>query len=128
MLQMLFDIDFSDYGPQEIFQRDRKLRHLVLIWFFATYFNQLGLVIFPLYLRNPQEGRYLSSYVLHPYLEKSENETSIRRAALSIGLIYETWFFTTVFGGLCLQIYINMLYLQTMTTSMKCLRWAEAII
>lgn len=67
---------------------------------------------------NPTEGRYLSSYVLNPYTNKEDT----KYIALITGGIFEAWFISTQWAGLILQIYMNLLYLQTMSTSMNGLK------
>lgn len=72
-------------------------------------------IILPFYVKNPREGRYLSSYVLNPYYDRE----STKDIAIIIGIIFEFWFISSQWGGLVIQLYINCLYLKTVSTSMR---------
>ncbi|CAL8087211.1 unnamed protein product [Orchesella dallaii] len=72
----------------------------------------------PMFVIHKSEGRYLSYHVLGTFYSHRETE----HIALAVAFVYEFWFFSTQFGAALLQIYINSLYLQTMSTSMNGLR------
>lgn len=108
----------TEYLEKELYERDRRNRHLTMLILFTSYILQMTLVMIPLHLTNPTEGRYLSSYILTPYLKKEDT----KYAALAVGCMFETWFMSTQWAGLVLQIYLNLSYLQTISTSMEGLR------
>jgi len=71
-----------------------------------------------LFLLNKREGRYLTSYIMSPFYDKVETQSF----ATIISGVFEYWFVITNLGGVMLQIYINLLFLHTMSTSLKSLR------
>lgn len=94
------------------------MRHFVISFIFFSYLVQTFFVMLALFLCYPKEGRYLSSYILSPYYDKPETKPF----ALVLGCLFESWFMSTQWAGLTLQIYVNMLYLQTMSSLMSGLR------
>lgn len=108
----------KQYVPWNHYERDKTIRNLTVIGLSIGYLIQCVFVQI-IFLLNPQESRYLSSYILSPYYDKED----LNYIALAGGFIFEWWIFTTQWTGLILQVYINLLYLQTMSASLRGLRY-----
>ncbi|CAL8128703.1 unnamed protein product [Orchesella dallaii] len=99
------------------YARNKKLSLQLLTFLCVAYVFQIYVVILPLYLMRYNEKWFLTAYVFQGLYH--HDNINVRAGARFIATVYEMWWCSTGFASCVMVIYVQMLYLPTVYTTLK---------
>ncbi|CAL8091112.1 unnamed protein product [Orchesella dallaii] len=100
------------------YEKNRRIRLLILAGFCGSYIFQNNVVIMPIFFKRYEEKWYFSAFILQPFYQ---HETT-KKVAWVVGFLYELWWSSIQWGSILMLFYVQLLFVQTMITTLKGIR------